>query len=165
MQISAEMQENTENLCDKANESAYDILHIPPKHIGDIWRHVVPFLIMGMQANPRMTIREIADGLVDQSVQLWVVAPKDEERGLVGCFLTSVERDAGEWVVSLYGLGGREARKWVMACHAAMQGFGRSQGASRVRLAGRPAWKRLLPDYAVTVEMENGHLVYERVVR
>lgn len=163
MSLTSEIEAKTADFCDSQAESAYDILQIPAKHIGDIWKYVIPLLLYGMQANPRMGIRDIADGLVDQSVQLWVVVPKDEERAILGCFLTSVERDKGEWVVTLYSLGGRDPKAWVMACHAAMQAFARREGAKRVRMAGRPAWQRILPGYAVVGET-GGHLIYERAV-
>lgn len=163
MSLDQEMHVEANDFPGKTGESAYDILLVPPKQIGDIWRHVIPFLIYGMQINPNLGIREIADGLVDQSIQMWVVAPKDESLALMGCFLTSIERDKGEWVVTLFNLGGRQPKDWVMDCHEAMHHFAKREGAKRVRLCGRPAWQRILPGYAVVGEV-GGHLIYERNV-
>lgn len=164
MSVTEEIAQKFEfKLADKQTESAYDVLAIPPKHLGDIWKHIIPFLILGLQANPKMTIREVADGLVDQSIQLWIAAPKDENVGIVAAFLTSIERDRGEWVLTLYGLGGKNAKAWVQACHETMMAFARREGCARVRLAGRPAWRRILPGYMVTGKLGD-HLIYERAV-
>jgi hypothetical protein len=164
MSLIQEIEEKTKEFHGNTDESAYDVLLIPAKHIGEIWKHVVPMLLYGLHANPKMGIREVADGLVDQSIQLWVIVPKDEDDAIYGCFLTSVERDRGEWVVSLFGLGGRHPKRWVAECHATMHRFARREGAARVRLCGRRAWSRILPDYRAVGEAENGHLIYERAV-
>jgi hypothetical protein len=141
----------------------YDLIRIPRRNIYDLWPHVLPNLLKGMHANPNMDMDEILEGLLDQSVQLWVVIPKDGRRELTAVFLTSVERDKGEWVLSLYGLGGQHPKKWVMACHAAMHRYAKQQECRRVRMCGRPAWQRILPGYAVVGEKQ-GHLIYERAV-
>jgi hypothetical protein len=162
MSLTQEIEEKISEFHGNTRESAYDVLMIPAKSLGAIWPYATPFIITGMQVNPRMSIKDIADGLVDQSVQLWVITPRDED-GLLGCFLSSIERDKGEWVLSLYGLGGAGAKDWVMAVHEAAHDFARAEGARRVRMCGRKAWQRILPNYAVVGE-KDGHLIYERAV-
>lgn len=158
------IQDNTQEKQEKSSESLYDVVRIPVNHISAIWSYVFPLLDHSREINPLMTMDQIIEGLADQSLQLWVVVKNDQGTELVASFLTAIERDQGEWVLSLHNLVGREARGWVMACHEEALRFARLQDCVRVRLAGRKAWTRILPpDYQVTGEMD-GHFIYETMV-
>ena len=151
---------------DICGESPYDLIRIPVKHLAEIWEFVLPIVQKGQTANPAMTARDLQEGLLDQSIQMWLVLPQLAQRtrrDIEAVFFTSIERDKGEWVLSLYGLGGRNPREWVMACHEHMHRYARQEDCKRVRMCGRPAWRRILPGYAVTGTRQ-GHLVYERAV-
>ncbi len=145
-------------------ESRYDILRIHPSKLRLIWDRTYPLLVKSMIANPNLKMQDIIIGLADQSIQCWVVIRAEgAENTISAAFLTSIERDNGEWVLSLFNLGGAGAKDWVMDVHNAMHRFARIQGCRRVRMCGRPAWQRILPDYPVVGEL-GGHLIYERPV-
>lgn len=143
-------------------ESGYDVLRIHPKKLALVWDQCYPLLMQSLPANPVMSLDEIITGLSDQSIQFWVVA-RAHEAVIEAVFLTSIERDKGEWVVSLFNLGGGRAKEWVLDVHEAMHRYARIEDCKRVRMCGRPAWQRILPDYPVVGE-RGGHLIYERPV-
>ena len=159
--------ENTQILADAENDLAsdisYNLIRVPLRHIPDVWPGLVGFVLKGRPTDPNMTMDELVDGLLDQSTAMWVIVETAGEKRPVAVFFTQTERDRGEWVLSLFGLGGQHAKRWVMACHEAMHDYAKQEGCRRVRLCGRPAWQRILPGYRVTGEKQ-GHLVYERVV-
>lgn len=163
MSLTEEMHEESVELSGYVTESAYDVVRVEKKDLALVWSQATQYLIYGLSVNPNLKVGEIVDGLLDESIQLWVIIPSAGYDEMLGCFLTSVERDAGEWVVTLFNLGGRRPKEWVMACHEAMHEFAKVEGAKRVRLCGRPAWQRILPGYAVVGE-KSGHLIYERNV-
>lgn len=156
-------------ISDKFPGAPYNLIRIPVKYLADIWVYVLPTIEKGLTANPNMNLDDVLNGLIDESIQLWVVMKQQPfGRTLVAAFLTSIERDVTEggemeWVLSLYGLGGAEPRAWVMLCHQTMHRFARGEDCKRVRMCGRPAWQRILPGYRVVGEKQ-GHLVYERAV-
>ena len=154
--------ESQEKTCGIQNESRYDVMKIVPSKLKLIWSQAYPLLLKSMSANDKMSLQEIIEGLADQSIQFWIVARVDEHI-IDAVFLTSIERDRGEWVLSLYNLGGSRAKEWVMECHKVMHQFARFEDCRRVRLCGRPAWQRILPNYQVVGE-RGGHLIYERPV-
>lgn len=160
------IHENTEDVKEKPekqSESLYDVTRIPVNHIPAIWPYVFPLLDRSLEVNPLMTMNQIVEGLADESLQLWVAVKNDPLAQLAAAFLTAIERDNGEWVLSLHNLFGQDARHWVMQCHQAAHQFARLQECTRVRMCGRKAWQRILPGYAVVGE-KSGHLIYERRV-
>ena len=147
-------------------ESSYSVVKIPREKIKSVWRVCQPYLQVGLEVAPELTMDAVIDGLSDESIQLWAVLDEvdDHTADLLAVFLTSIERDRLEWVVSLYALGGRDARQWLGECDRIMQLFAVSEGAVRVRMCGRRAWLRLLPKSFAITGMRGGHFVYERDV-
>lgn len=138
----------------------YHVVKIPASRLTNIWRHAAPYLIIGLGVAPELDIEQVIEGLTDESIQLWVVV--DEATNVVAAFLTSIENDRGDWVVSLYALGGSEVRGWLAYCDAAMTVFAQQEGAKRVRMCGRKAWTRLLPETFAVTGQRGGHNIYER---
>lgn len=137
------------------------VLKIPSKRIDHIWQYASPHIITGLSVAPELRIDDVIEGLIDESIQLWIIVNGHE---ICAAFLTSIERDRMEWVVSLYALGGSGARHWMNACDDMIGAFARQEGASRIRMCGRTAWQRLLPEtFSITGE-RGGHNVYERSV-
>lgn len=163
----ANTEKHSELLVDRSDvalDSDYTLIRVPVRHIPDVWSYVMPMVLKGSAVNPNMTLDQLTDGLLDQSIQMWLVMiGVSGKREVAAVFFTSIERDKGEWVLSLYGLGGKDARKWVMECHQEMHEFARQEDCKRVRMCGRPAWQRILPGYQVVGEKQ-GHLIYERTV-
>lgn len=135
------------------------VVKVPNDRLEAIWRYAYPFIDTGLGVAKELRINDIIDGLIDQSIQLWVVL---DDLDIIAAFLTSIERDRDEWVVSLYALGGSRVRDWLHLCDAEMSGFAQHEGAKRVRMCGRPAWKRLLPASFAITGQRGGHNVYER---
>ena len=162
------MQSLDENPLDKEETgiaNQFNVIRVPYQLVGEMWDVAAPHLMRGMTVAPELTFSMVGDGLVDQSIQLWIVTESFEDRPpkVIAAFLSSVEWDRGGWVLSLFALGGERPQKWVGACHEAAHEFAQAMDAERVRMAGRPAWQRILPGYAVTGE-RGSHLVYERKV-
>jgi len=158
------IQETSEEKQEKSSESLYDVVRIPVNHISAIWSYVFPLLDQSREINPLMTMDQIIEGLADESLQLWVTVKNERCAELAAVFLTAIERDQGQWVLSLHNLVGQDAKNWVMLCHEEAHRFARLHECSRVRLAGRKAWTRILPPgYQVTGEVD-GHFIYERSV-
>jgi hypothetical protein len=149
-----------------ASESPYSVVKIPRQRIPGLWHAISPLLKKGMGAAPELNLDYIVDGLADESIQLWMVLEEvaSDTVELQGVFLTSIERDRGEWVISLYALGGHEPKRWLKECDAKMQAFALLEGAARVRMAGRRAWIKLLPESFAITGVKSGHFIYERDV-
>ena len=139
----------------------HKVLQVPRDKISTVWETISPLIFNGLAVAPDVTVSGLADGLVDGSIQMWIVT-KDAEA--TAAFLTSIERDAQEWVLSLYAMSGRDAKDWVGDCHAAMDVFAQAEGCARVRMCGRKAWQRILPEEYRVTSSRGDHLVYERVV-
>ena len=135
------------------------VVKVPMDRLDSVWRYAFPFISIGMSVAPELRINDIIDGLSDESIQLWIVLDGKE---IIAAFLTSIERDRMDWVVSLYALGGSRPKVWLEQCNQEMERFARHEGAKRVRMCGRPAWGRLLPDSFAVTGIRCGHNVYER---
>jgi hypothetical protein len=142
-------------------QDGYSVVKVPVQRIKSLWDHAFTHLMVGMSVAPELRIEDVVDGLFDESIQLWIVTDGHE---IVAAFLTSIENDRGDWVVSLYALGGSQARYWLGLCDQMMEAFGRHEGAKRIRMCGRKAWQRLLPDNFAITGTRCGHFIYERPI-
>lgn len=156
-----QLLEHQEEITGRLEKVKYDVIRVAPNHLKMIWDRAYPLLRKSMTANPCLQMDEIIQGLSDGSMQFWMVARVDH-RAVDAVFLTCIERDNGEWVLSLFNLGGANPKAWVNEVHEAMHQYARFEDCKRVRLCGRPAWQRILPGYPVVGE-RGGHLIYERV--
>lgn len=169
------LPESTQEKPDNIENLPYNVIRVPVQYLADIWSHVMSDVQRGLAVSD-MSMGALIDGLLDQSIQLWLVlrspAALVGRRAVIAVFCTSIERDVtpergAEWVLSLYGLGGKQPRLWTGAVHAEMQRYARSEDCKRVRLCGRRAWQRILPGYAITGErpfQDERHYIYERAV-
>lgn len=160
------MREQVKYNKDLSDESIYSLVKIPRNKVQNIWHTVLPYLEMGMGVATELSMKQVIESLADESMQLWVVLRESSvnEADLMAAFLTAIERDKGEWVISLFALGGLEPKRWLRVCDRAMQEFAKAEDAVRVRLCGRRAWIRLLPDSFAITGVRGGQFVYERDV-
>lgn len=144
----------------------FSIIKVPVDRLPSMWKHIEPHLSVGMSVAPELKPDDVIDGLSDESVQLWIVTcdNRDGRHEIVAAFLTSIERDREDWVVSLYALGGSQVKLWLHHCDDAMAAFARREGAKRIRMYGRKAWQRLLPETFAITGQRQGHNVYERAI-
>ncbi len=142
------------------------VIKVPIERVPSLWKYVEPHFAVGMSVAPELNPNDIIDGIADESVQLWIIACdfRNGNHEIVAAFLTSIEKDREDWVVSLYALGGSHAKLWLHHCNDAMSAFGRREGAKRIRMCGRKAWQRLLPESFVITGQRGGHNIYERPV-
>ena len=139
------------------------IIPIPPHLIGEMWPHVAPHLMKGLAKATDLTLRQVVDDLVNGTDQLWCVI--DRER-VLAAFLTAIyiDEDRNERFLGLYGLGGTDFKLWGHMLDARISQAALAAGCARIRFAGREAWSRVFPQYAITGH-RGDEAIYERAVQ
>jgi len=121
---------------------------------------VGPFLLRGLGV-AEVALADAVSDLKSGLAQLWaILAP----RRVLGAFLTSVRVDGGLKWVEVCALSGVGAPKWAKALAHAVEGFARSEGASRTVFFGKRGWARLLPDYTNRGAVRPGTYTFERAI-
>lgn len=136
------------------------VIHVAPFAIGAVWPFAAPFLHRGVAVDVNTSFKQVADGLVDELKQLWIITTG---RAVTGAFLTTIHDDQNGRVVHVSTLSGSDMRHAATVIDDAMSAFADRTDCDRIRFCGRPGWGGLLPQYETCGEHQ-GHHVYERAV-
>lgn len=139
------------------------IVPIPQRMIGDMWMHVAPHLLKGLTKATNVTLKQVADDLVNGTDQLWCVIHCEK---VMAAFLTAVfiDEQTNARFLGVYGLGGEGIDAWGRELGEKMIEAARSADCTSVRFTGRDAWSRVLPTYTITGRHE-GEAIFERAVQ
>ena len=83
------------------------------------------------------TYKDVVDGVLTGRYQLWP--------GERGCCVTEIVRYPQRKVLHIF-LAGGELQE-ILSMELAVSEFGKMHGCDRMTLAGRPGWKKALPEW------------------
>lgn len=99
---------------------------------------------------------EVIDKLAADHAQMWIVW----DGSLIAALVTAVTSDG---VCVAWLAGGREHRSWARVADRVIPKAAKELGCSRVRIWGRPGWKRVFPHWR-EVERDGDLVVLEREI-
>lgn len=105
-----------------------------PHEIGDVLPVAQPLIEKALNRGSEYTIEEVVGGLLAGEMQLWMWG---EDAALV----TTIQSDADEKVCLMLALGGTGMDTWADYLPV-IEEFARHEGATSLRVYGRPGWAR-----------------------
>lgn len=134
------------------------ILCIPPNLTGAVSERVGSLMDRGLLAAHENDRDGIMRDLESGRTLMWLVLDGNTPMATALTEITS--DDAG--TVWVFGLAGRDLHSWVKGLVQRLTVFARKENCTRIRFAGKPGWKRFVPD-AEIVGSVNGHIIFERI--
>ena len=111
---------------------------VDPNRVTEIWPHVAQLVKRAIDRGlSRFSIIEA--NVLDGMHLLWLAI---DDNKIVGVAVTGLVGDACEIIAA----AGADVRSWIHLI-GPIEDYARAEGRKRMRIIGRYAWKRLLPDY------------------
>lgn len=129
---------------------------IEPAKVHWFWPYVAPMLAKGFEkVKADDTLESLESLLRAKLALLWIVWDAAEKR-ITACAITRIVITETGKLLVIAAVAGRDLPRWP-AFLSTLENFARVEGCGRIRLSGRPGWKRILADYHepfITLEKE-----------
>ena len=113
--------------------------------VGDVWPHVKGYIEAATDAAGDYTAESIERSLLNEDQLLWVIA---EDKAILAAVVTELYETEREKVCNIVACGGTELRRWRHLLPQ-LEDYARAEGCATTRMAGRPGWQKVFPDYSV----------------
>lgn len=124
-----------------------EVFHIPVPHVPEYWPRVRAYLQGALDRSvPGWEIGDVYNGLLQETLQLWVVFHgKEVEAALV----TEIAQYPRGRLCRYFLIGGKNAPKWTALAEEKIDLWAREIGCFGVTATGRKGWKRHLPKWRI----------------
>ena len=102
-----------------------------------------PFFELALTHAPEYSLSDVVRDILSGSSCLWIAESEGEYVGIV---TTCINTYPQKQTMLIHLLGGKDVREWVGTI-SNIEAVASEMGCSSVEIHGRPAWKKLLPDY------------------
>ncbi len=103
-----------------------------------------PFVIKALTQAPEYAEHDVVRDVLSGSSHMWVAREGRKKRGVV---TTAINTYPQTKTCLIHLLGGEGIEHWVHLI-SEIEKWGKDSGCDSVEIHGRPAWKKLLPDYS-----------------
>ena len=124
--------------------SMAELVCVPPSYVNTLWQRVNAHILSAMERGGMGNYSDVERGVRSGAMQLWLAFNDGEILAAAVTELT--KRTNGELECTIVACGGNERDTWLHHI-AALEDFARAEGCSRVRICGRPGWRRILNGY------------------
>ena len=131
------------DLSDEARSAKAELCCVDPARVAAIWPHVAHLIRRAMARGGMGRFADVARDVLTANAYLWLAI---ESGAVLAAAVTQVAQQEGHRVCTIVACGGRDWRRWG-ALIAGLEDYARAEGCARVEIAGRPGWRRRLPDY------------------
>lgn len=132
---------------------------VPPDLTADVARATSALIVRGLDVAPEVDRPDLFIRLSDGRAQMWLILDGMTALGVV---FTEIHTD--DDAVHVFALCGSHPARWVSDFEARMRTFAKEEGCTRVLWAGKPAWRRYVPD-AHIIGTKDGHAIFERAAQ
>jgi hypothetical protein len=115
--------------------------------VAGVWGEAGPLIARAVERQSDYTLGDVRALLDTADAQLWVARDKGV---MIGAVVTKVYDFPQGRTVQVWLCGGSDFDSWGIAILVVIEGWAREIGASKVRIAGRKGWVRMLRDYEQT---------------
>lgn len=104
---------------------------------------ILHWLKVALSKAPENNIETVLAGIIKGDYLLWLAKKEDE---IVGVVTTEVLQHPEYMVMCIELLGGMDIKEWVDTI-STIENQAKGFGCKSIEIYGRPAWKKLLPEY------------------
>lgn len=124
------------------------LVQIPIENLPEAWSHVVPFIEkMSTLTSGDYGLDDLRAQLLSGNMQLW--AAIDDDGRPLAVMITQLFMTPKLTFAHILGLVGEHRDKWIHHLEE-IKAWAKANGATRLRISGRKAWAKVLPEFKVT---------------
>ena len=112
----------------------------------EMYESIEPYIEKALTKAPELNTAKVLQDILSGYSHLWIA--RDDNREPTGIVTTSVKQYPECRVMLIHLLGGKDIDMWVHNI-SKIEDSARDYQCKSVEIQGRPAWKKLLPDYSV----------------
>ena len=116
---------------------------VDPAHVENIWPHVAHLVRRAMERGGMGRFADVERDVLGANAYLWVAL---EQGAVLAAAVTQVTQENDRRLCTIVACGGRDFARWG-GLIAGLEDYARAENCKRIEIAGRPGWRRRLPDY------------------
>jgi hypothetical protein len=116
---------------------------VDPAQVESIWPHVAHFIRRAMERGGMGRFADVERDVLTANAYLWVAI---EAGAVLAAAVTQVTQQDDQRLCTIVACGGRDFARWGGRI-AGLEDYARAENCARIEIAGRPGWRRRLPDY------------------
>ena len=127
---------------------------LDPKRLPEVWEFIEVHLQgIADQSRKHLRLQDVTTFIINGSWKLWIIW--DAEGMFLALGITEFVKYPGMLACRAVGIAGKGHKKWVH-CLAYVERWAANQGCKSMEVLGRPAYRKLLPEYEFT------HVILEK---
>ena len=120
-----------------------DLCYVDPAQVEKIWPHVAHLIRRAMERGGMGRFADVERDVLGANAYLWVAI---DEGAVLAAAVTQVTQERDHRLCTIVACGGRDFTRWG-GLIAGLEDYARAENCKRIEIAGRPGWRRRLPDY------------------
>lgn len=104
---------------------------------------ILHYLTKALTKTPEETIESVLSSVLKGVSQLWLATTNNQ---VVGVVVTEALQHPAKRIMLIHMLGGEDIEEWVGEI-SRIEAYAKENECQAIEIIGRPAWKKLLPEY------------------
>jgi len=116
---------------------------VDPALVATIWPHVAHLIRRAMARGGMGRFADVERDVLAANAYLWLAI---EAGAVLAAAVTQVTQGSDHRLCTIVACGGRDFARWGNLIEG-LENYARAENCARIEIAGRPGWRRRLPDY------------------
>jgi hypothetical protein len=116
---------------------------VDPAQVSKIWPHVSHLIRRAMDRGGMGRFEDVQRDVLTANAYLWLAV---ESGSVLAAAVTQVTQQADHRLCTIVACGGLGWTRWGGLIEG-LESYARAENCQRIEIAGRPGWRKRLPDY------------------
>ncbi len=126
--------------------ASVELACVDPAQVGRIWPHVSHVIRRAMARGGMGRFEDVERDVLGANAYLWLAI---ESGSVLAAAVTQVTQDKDGRLCTIVACGGHDWARWGGLIEG-LENYARAENCRRMAIAGRPGWRRRLPDYRLS---------------
>jgi hypothetical protein len=127
----------------EARRAKAELVCVDPAQVERIWPRVAHLIRRALERGGMGRFADVERDVLGANAYLWLALDED---AVLAAAVTQVTQQKGERLCTIVACGGRDWGRWG-ALIEGLEDYARAENCARMEIAGRPGWRRRLPEY------------------
>jgi hypothetical protein len=128
---------------DRAPGGKAELCCVDPAQVSKVWPHVSDLIRRAMERGGMGRFEDVERDVLTANAYLWLAV---DGGSALAAAVTQVTQQRDHRLCTIVACGGHAWARWG-ALIEGLESYARAENCQRVEIAGRPGWRKRLPDY------------------